>query len=123
MAVIAVKYLIGGAAATIAHLSVLLVLVELFHINPSISTSIGFCIAVVINYNFQYHWTFASSEAHSRIFPRYVVVTFVMLGVNLIVFLILTRFGRLPYIYAQLTATALVMVCNFAINRRYTFGR
>ena len=101
----------------------LLILVEFFHINPSISTSIGFCIAVIVNYNFQYHWTFLSSGLHSQVFPRYVLVTFVMLGVNLIIFFLLTRFGHLPYIYAQLTATALVMVCNFAINRRYTFGR
>lgn len=120
---IAIRYLIGGAAATMAHISILMLLVELFNIDPSISTSIGFCIAVVVNYNFQYHWTFVSTDPHSRIFPRYVIVTFVMLGVNLTIFLMLTRFGRLPYIYAQLIATALVMVCNFAINRQYTFRR
>ena len=121
--IVLVKYVVGGAVATIVHIFSLLFLVEIFSINPSIATSIGFCIAVVVNYNFQYYWTFASRRPHSLIFFRYLVVTFSMLVLNLVIFWTLTRLSQVPYIYAQLIATGIVMICNFSINRHYTFGR
>jgi putative flippase GtrA len=116
------RYVIGGLAATIAHILVLMLLVEQFGVNPSVATSIGFCIAVVINYNFQYYWTFAAKGSHAKIFSRYVIVTFAMLGVNLVLFWVLTHPVRLPYLYAQLVATGVIMFCNFAINKLYTFN-
>jgi len=120
--VTAARYLIGGAVATIVHITILLILVEVFFVDPSISTSIGFCVAVIVNYNFQYHWTFASSGPHSLIFSRYVVVTLLMFGVNLSLFETLIQFSHISYLHAQLIATGVVVVCNFAINRRYTFS-
>ena len=117
------RYFVGGAVATIVHIAVLWFLVEMFSVSPSIATSIGFCIAVTVNYSFQYHWTFASVGPHSLIFSRYLVVTFAMLGLNLLIFWALTRLYQTPYIYAQLMATGIVMLCNFAINKHYTFGR
>jgi putative flippase GtrA len=116
------RYVIGGLAATIAHILVLILLVEQFGVNPSAATSIGFCIAVVINYSFQYYWTFAAKGSHAKIFSRYVIVTFAMLGVNLVLFWVLTHPVRLPYLYAQLVATGVIMFCNFAINKLYTFN-
>jgi putative flippase GtrA len=115
------RYLIGGLAATITHIVVLMALVERFSLNPSIATSIGFCLAVVVNYTFQYHWTFSAKGPHSKIFFRYAVVTFAMLGVNLALFWVLTHTFHVPYLYAQLVATGVIMFCNFAINKLYTF--
>lgn len=116
------RYVIGGIAATITHILVLTLLVERFGMNPTIATSIGFCIAVIVNYNFQYHWTFGATGSHARIFSRYVVVTFAMLGVNLALFRVLTHPVHLPYLYAQLIATGVIMFCNFALNKLYTFN-
>jgi len=76
-----------------------------------------------INYNFQYHWTFAATGSHARTFSRYVVVTFAMLGVNLALFWVLTHPIRVPYLYAQMIATGVIMFCNFTINKLYTFKR
>lgn len=117
------RYFVGGAVATIVHIAVLLFLVEMLGANPSIATSIGFCIAVTVNYSFQYHWTFASVGPHSLIFSRYLVVTFAMLGLNLLIFWTLTKLYQVSYIYAQLMATGTVMLCNFVINKHFTFGR
>jgi putative flippase GtrA len=116
------RYVVGGLAATIAHILVLMLLVERFAVNQSIATSIGFCVAVFVNYNFQYYWTFAAKGPHARIFSRYVAVTFAMLGVNLALFWALTHPFHVPYLYAQLVATGVIMFCNFAINKLYTFS-
>jgi putative flippase GtrA len=117
------RYIVGGLVATITHILILLLLVEKFSVDSSIATSVGFCVAVFVNYNFQYHWTFASTGPHSRVFSRYISVTIVMLVVNLILFRLLSELVGIPYIYAQLVAIAAVTLCNFTINKLYTFRR
>jgi putative flippase GtrA len=117
------RYCVGGVAATITHILVLMLLVERLSVNPSVATSIGFCIAVVVNYNFQYHWTFGAMGSHARVFSRYLMITFAMLGLNLVLFWFLTHPIRVPYLYAQMIATGVIMFCNFTINSLYTFNQ
>lgn len=116
-----IRYVIGGGIATLIHLAILAVLVEHFGVNPTLGTSVGFCVGTAFNYAFQYYFTFRARGPHVRMFTRYLVVTLIMLGVNVLLFNGLTTELQIPYIYAQLLATGVVMLSNFAINRFYTF--
>jgi 4-amino-4-deoxy-L-arabinose transferase-like glycosyltransferase len=112
----------------IVHLSILIylvvlaVLVEVYRFNPPVATSLGFCVATIFNYGFQYHLTFRAKGSHAKIFLRYIVVTVSMMGLNAAFFWCLTERWEIPYIYAQMLATVVIMFCNFAINRVYTFN-
>ncbi|QWF71699.1 GtrA family protein [Methylomonas paludis] len=117
-----IRYVIGGGLATLIHLLVLAFLVEIYRFNPSLATSLGFCIGTVFNYLFQYHLTFRAKGSHAQVFLRYIIVTVLMMGVNAALFWALTQRASMPYIYAQMLATIVIMFCNFAINRLYTFS-
>jgi putative flippase GtrA len=116
-----IVYVVGGGIATLIHLGVLYVLVEHARTPPTLATSAGFCIGTAFNYTFQYYLTFASTAPHGRTLVRYLAVSLLMLGVNALLFKALTGQLGLPYLFAQIAATGIVMLCNFTINRAYTF--
>ena len=118
-----VVYVVGGGLATLIHLSTLYLLVEYAHAAPTLATSVGFVVGTAFNYTFQYHFTFASNAPHGRTLVRYLAVALVMLGLNALLFRQMTMHLGVPYLIAQITATGLVMLCNFTINRTYTFRR
>lgn len=115
------RYAISGGSAALAHLAVLILLVEEFGSNPTLSSAIGFCVAIAVNYTLQYYWTFRADGSHGSTFARYVSVTLLMLVVNTGLFwFINTRIG-LGYVIAQAIAILFVFTINFEINRRFTF--
>lgn len=120
--IVFIRYFIGGGLALTIHLVVLAILVESFRFNPTVGTSVGFCVATIFNYSFQYHLTFRAKGSHAKVFLRYLIVTVLMMGLNAALFWCLTEIWQAPYIYAQMLATAVIMFCNFAINRHYTFN-
>jgi putative flippase GtrA len=115
------KYVISGGLAAAVHFLVLVALVEKVELDPTLASAIGFCMAIFVNYTMQYHWTFQSVGSHKTIFTRYVVVTFMMLGVNTVIFWGLYEKLGLMYLLAQAIATGTVMLLNFTINKNYTF--
>jgi len=121
-AMVFIRYLISGGAAATMHFAVLILLVEIFGINPTVASASGFCAAIAVNYTLQYHWTFRTKGAHGTIFVRYVGVTLVMLVVNTVLFWLLNTRVGLAYLVAQAIATATVVVINFHINQRFTFA-
>lgn len=116
-----IRYVISGGLAAAVHFLILIVLVEKTSVDPTLATSLGFCAAIFVNYTMQYHWTFRSAGSHKSIFTRYVVITFMMLGVNTLIFWLLYDVWGLMYLFAQAIATGMVMFMNFAINKNYTF--
>ncbi len=117
-----IRYVISGGLAATVQFLVLILLVEKTAINPVVASVLAFCTAIVVNYNMQYHWTFKSTGAHGIIFIKYVFTTFVMLGVNTLIFWFLFDRQGMMYLIAQMIATTLVMFMNFAINRYYIFA-
>lgn len=117
-----VRYLIGGGLAFIVHLATLAILVERYGLFPLYATSLAFCVACIFNYSFQYYLTFKASSAHAGTFIRFFAVAVFMLGLNGAIFWVLTEKFAVPYLYSQATASAIIMFCNFAVNKLYTFN-
>lgn len=115
------RYFIVGCLATVLHLLILYLLVEFLFIDALIATSTGFIIAVIFNYICQYHWTFKAEGPHKKTFFRFISVALTMLALNALLFWVMTENLLLPYLIAQLIATGVVFICNFGINRSYTF--
>ncbi len=105
-----------------------------------LATMIGAGLGLLINYQIQFHWTFKVSGPHSRFFTRYLIVSALMFGLNAGIFWLVTmpeiftllknipwpkqitpQPKNIAYLYAQVIATGIVFLCNFLINRHYTF--
>jgi putative flippase GtrA len=116
------RYLVSGGAAVAVHLALLFALVEHLGADETLATSVGFFLGSVVNYLLQYHVVFKSRSRHLNAFVRYGAVTLIMLGVNAIVFRLLTDGFGMWYMLAQATATGMVFVLNFLVNRSFTFA-
>ncbi len=116
-----IRYFICGGIAMLIHFGTLILLVEEFKIMPIVSTSVGFCIAVIFNYLAQFYWTFKPTGSHKRFIMRFVGVTIITLNINTGLFWFLTEYQNLPYLISQVFATGVVFLLNFVINHHFTF--
>ena len=109
-----------GAVATIVHYSILIFLVELVH-GPLIpSTSIGFVFGAMVSYVLNRRITFRHQPRFGRGLLKFIAVGAAGLGLNALIVAALAG-ARLPFILAQMAATAVVLVWNFAIARLVIF--
>ena len=82
---------------------------------------IRFCVAWTSNFVFNKFWTFQRHGLSAmQQGARYLAVSLVALGINLIVLELLVRAG-MPEVPAQAIAIAVVMPVNFLLNRRWSF--
>jgi putative flippase GtrA len=116
------KYFVSGSVAVIIHFSILTVLVEIYSANPTLSTSLGFCVGTIFNYLLQYHWTYSASGDHRKVFLIYISVTLSMLCMNALLFWIQVELIGVHYLLAQIMATGVVMLLNYVINTKFTFS-
>ena len=114
------RYIVSGFIAVVVHYSSLFILVSQ-GLDPILATSLGFALAIVVNYISQYYWVFNTSRPHRHTFPSYVGVTVAMMGTNASIFWFASAKLDWHYMFAQAVATAAVVVLNFTINRRFTF--
>ena len=89
---------------------------------PAISSALGFCVAVAVNYLLQYYWTFNYVGSHVIAFRRYVSVTLLSFVINLAAFKVLSEHLHVNPLVAQAAAIAIVFVFNFSLNSSYTFA-
>jgi putative flippase GtrA len=109
-----------GVVATIVHYSILISLVELAR-GPLIpSTSVGFVFGAVVSYTLNRRITFSHQPHFGRGLLQFVAVGAVGLGLNAVIVASLVRAG-LQYIVAQMVATGVVLVWNFALARLVIF--
>ena len=136
-----IRYTISGGLATAVHFCVLIFLIEYQLTTPLQASMMGAGCGFLVNYHIQFHWTFKVSGPHKRFFIRYLIVSAIMFGLNAGIFWLATRpelfvlLQSIPYPkqipipqpkniaywYAQVIATGIVFLCNFLINRYYTF--
>ena len=116
-----VKFCLVGATGYIVNLVVYTVLLELagFHYLPAAIGS--FLVAVTNNYLWNRAWTFRHQRGHVVLQgARFLLVSTLALGANLIVLHLLVRAG-LGEVVAQAIAIVLVTPVNFVGNKLWSF--
>jgi putative flippase GtrA len=111
-----------GLIATAIQYGVLIGAVELLRVSPVVGSTAGFAISAVTNYILNYYYTFRSTRSHMSAAARFAVIAFIGLLINGVIMAALTQWLRVPYILAQLTATAVVFVWTFLGNARWSFA-
>jgi putative flippase GtrA len=112
-------FLSAGALATALHYAVLFLLVGR-GAGPVGASTLGALLGALANYTLNRRFTFRSQRAHHAALPRYFIVA--ASGVALNAALLKAFLPVLShYLTAQLGATAVVLLWNFTLNRRWTF--
>lgn len=116
------KFCLVGASGYVINLAVFAGLIAAgLHYLPGAVCS--FVVAVTNNYWWNRHWTFRNRRGH-LVYQgmRFLLVSVVALGANLLALTILVRLG-MPELPAQAIAIVLVTPWNFVVNKLWSFGR
>ncbi len=111
-----------GLVSIIADYSTLVLLTELFDINPVYGALAGYIVGGVVNYTLNRAHTFSTDRNHMQALWRFasvMVVGFTLTGLFMWVF---AEKLDLPYLIARVITTGIVFCWNFAAHKMWTFG-
>jgi len=111
-----------GAIGTAGHYVTLIVLVQVGQIAPVYASACGFVIGALINYSLNYRYTFASTKKHTETMTKFMLVAIFGFVINSGIMALGTETLTVNYLIVQITATAIVLISNFTINRFWTFS-
>lgn len=109
-----------GAVATVAHYAVMIALVQFGGVDPVVATVCGFAVGAVVSYTLNRRYTFAVRPAYMRGFVKFAIVIGIGAVLNAAIVAFFIRVG-LHYMVAQVIATLVVLIWNFAGARLIVF--
>lgn len=117
------KFSIVGGIAFVVDYGIMVFLTEVFGVPYLISSTLSFCISVVVNYLLSMKYVFEGKENVKKQteFITFVILSVIGLGINqLIMYLVadvwLSEIKK-AYMIAKLFATVVVMVWNFVSRK------
>ncbi len=116
-----IRFAVSGGLATVTHVCVFVVLVEWFGMRPVMAAGLAFSIALIVSYGMNYHWTFSASGPHLRMLPRFMVVAFTGLGLNVSITYVVVDMAGYWYGYALLLVVTLVSLITFTLSKMWVF--
>lgn len=114
------KFGLVGVVATLIDYAIMVLLTELFKINPLISAAISFTISVIFNYIASVKWVFdVDKEKNSKTkeFVVFITLSIIGLGINELVMWILDKEFGIHYMISKIVATGVVMCWNFITRK------
>jgi putative flippase GtrA len=118
-----VKFCVVGGTGYVVNLAVYAALVAGFDVHYIPAAMCSFLVAVTNNYSWNRLWTFRAQRGHVGYQGmRFLVVSTLALGANLLVLHLLVTLG-LNEVLAQAIAIILVTPINFVGNKLWSFGR
>lgn len=110
-----------GVIGTAVHYSVLVALVQLARADAVMSSTLGFVVGACVNYILNYIFTFNSSERHLDALPKFFTVALLGMVANAAIMAGLVYQAGVHYLPAQIVATVVVLVWNFAGSKIWVF--
>lgn len=118
-----IKYGIVGMLGTGIHVSVLVLLVELFKVPAVTATTIGFVVTLLVSYVLNRNWTFESTGEGSRTqFLKYVLVCSCGLLLNAALMYVTIHWIGWSYLIGEVLTTIIVPIHNYLWNRYWIFS-
>jgi putative flippase GtrA len=111
----------AGIAGTVAHYTVLILLVQRFGAEPVAASTTGAAIGAIVNYWLNHRFTFRSAVPHRRAFIRFMVVAVAGMIINAAMLFAAVHPLGLHYLLGQVAATGLAFLGTYELNRRWTF--
>jgi putative flippase GtrA len=117
-----VRFCLVGSVGTAVHYSALLAIVHLQG-KPMIGSIVGFVLGALVNYVFNYRYTFKSAKPYPETLAMFFTTACAGLALNTLIMGLLIGLLDVHYFVSQLLATAGVVLWNFTVNLRWTFRR
>jgi putative flippase GtrA len=111
-----------GAIGTAGHYATLILLVQVIHFDPVISTTIGFAVGALINYLLNYRITFNSNKRHREALTKFFSVAILGAVINAAIMTTGINMFDVHYLIIQVIATCFVLAFNFIANKYWTFA-
>ena len=111
-----------GVIGTSGHYAVLILLVQLLHVEPVLATTLGFVVGALINYVLNYRITFKSNKKHREALTKFLAVAGLGAVANGMIMSVGINIFDVHYLIIQLLATCIVLVFNFMANKYWTFS-
>jgi dolichol-phosphate mannosyltransferase len=119
-----VKFSLVGATGYVINLGVYSALLKGAEVHYRTAAVLAFCVAVTNNFLWNRHWTFKATDGHAGFqAARFLVVSLVALGFNLLVLELLVSVGDVPKIPAQAVAVLAATPLNFVGNKLWSFHK
>jgi putative flippase GtrA len=116
------SYGLIGVIGTLIHFSILVLLVELFHLEPVLSSSIGFIVTVIVSFYLNRRFTFRTKSSNTTVtFIKYTVVSCSGFILNSAIMYCSVHILSLHYSIAQVIVVVLLPISNFLLNNYWTF--
>lgn len=117
------KFGLVGASGYAINLSVFALLTQAIALHHIPAAVAAFCVAVTNNFLWNRHWTFRATDGHAGFqAARFLTVSVLALGLNLVVLEGLISIAGVAEVPAQAIAVAVAMPVNFVGNKLWTFG-
>jgi dolichol-phosphate mannosyltransferase len=118
-----VKFSVVGASGYVVNLAVYTTLVHALDVHYILAAILAFCVAVTNNFMWNRHWTFSAREGHMGFqAARFLTVSLLALGFNLIVLELLVSVAGTEKVLAQAIAILAATPLNFIGNKLWSFG-
>lgn len=114
------RFLVFGGAATAIHWAVMWSLV-IIGFPPIVATSMGAVVGSVVNYIFQFFWTFNGVSRHEKTIPVYLCTVVLAWVANAGFYYLLTLFSEMGAAVAQVSTSIAVAAMNFILYKRIVF--
>lgn len=114
-------FAVAGAIGTGVHYCVLIALVQLADFASVVASFLGYIAGALTNYLLSRYYVFRSTVPHYEALAKFFIVALIGLVLNTLVMAVGVYLLNWYYIVAQVAATVLVLLWNFAGNKLWTF--
>ncbi len=117
------KFVVSGSTAAGVEFSLLYVLTQYVGFHYLVSSSVAFCVAVVVGFTLQKFWTFEnkSLDRLHRQAVLYFSLGVINLGINAVLMYLLVENFHLWYMLAQVLACGMLACNNFLMYNLFIF--
>ncbi len=116
------KFGLVGVSGIVVDFGVTWLMKERVRANKYLANSSGFCCAVVTNFILNRIWTFESHDPNvAAQFAKFCAIAVIGLAMNNGIIYLLHGRREVPFYWAKLIATGIVVLWNFGANWAFTF--
>ncbi|WP_171189044.1 GtrA family protein [Ruegeria sp. HKCCC2117] len=111
-----------GALASVTHAVLGIVFVKTSQFAPFTANALGYCAGFFVSYFGHYRFSFASSAAHGKTMPRFLVVSGAGLCLNQAIVFVAVDLGGLSYYVTLLIIFSVVPIATYILAKSWAFN-